>query len=68
MKLTECVLGTFVTTDLSHNKGKIGIVKGITENPHGEAIPLVQWQHYSRELMPEHHSNLKIYKEKQHEV
>lgn len=66
MKLKNCVYGTLVQAEC----GKIGMVKGITNNCSSgdiatrseseRAIPLIQWQ--SGETVGCHHSNLSLLK------
>jgi hypothetical protein len=63
MKLSECVHGRLVQARMvvwGEDRLLVGMIVGITENPQGEPIPLVQWQHAS-EPRGHHHANLEPY-------
>ena len=64
MKLSECTGGTLVVDKrlLEIRKGKsrrIGMVKGVRDNPSGEVIPLVEWA--DGDLRGVHHEDLMPY-------
>ena len=63
MKLSECTHGKIVVKRrvFPQEKNMIGMVSGISENPQGEAIPVVSWQDGTE--TPHHHANLDLYEE-----
>jgi hypothetical protein len=63
MKLSECTHGKLVQTRMgvwNESRLVVGMIVGITENPQGEPIPLVQWQH-AREPRGIHPINIDPY-------
>ena len=61
MKLSGCTHGKLVVKGQGSTEVMVGMVVGLSENCHNEAIPVVQWQ--DETTYPCHHSNLSLYEE-----
>jgi hypothetical protein len=63
MKLSQCKYGVIVYRQTYINiKPLIGMVVGIGQNRHKEAIPLVQWQDRTTPIVI-HHGCIDLYEE-----